>query len=69
MQTRNLLVLVIQDPKPIIIYVHTQLQFEQARTSNINFLEKNETESVGKNEGLKHVINYKIVLEVENVRV
>ena len=30
---------------------------------------KNETESVGKNEGLKHVINYKIVLEVENVRV
>ena len=40
-----------------------------ARRSNINFLEKNETESVGKNEGLKHVINYKIVLEVENVRV
>ena len=40
-----------------------------ARTSNINFLEKNETEYVGKNEGLKHVINYKIVLEVENVRV
>ena len=61
MQTRrkNESLMCMQDPRPIVIYVCTQLQFKHIKYVQHCLKKRSRNEKIDSwNEGLEHVINY-----------